>query len=63
MCKPRHEQSSHCSFRGTRHREVFKAKLVKIKLALDIASESRDAFQMHGVKMVAVSCDSQAAIQ
>jgi hypothetical protein len=42
--------------------EVFKADLWVIGFALDIAIDLRETLQMHGVKMVAVFRDSQAAI-
>jgi hypothetical protein len=42
---------------------VFDAELWAMELVLDVAIEKRETLQMHGVKMVAVFSDSQAAIQ
>jgi len=42
--------------------EVVDAKLWAIGLALDVAIEKRETWPVHGVKMVAVFSDSQAAI-
>jgi len=43
--------------------EVFGAELWEIGLALDVAIERREKSKEHGVKTVAVSSDSQAAIR
>ncbi|MDT7660414.1 MAG: hypothetical protein QOF38_5129, partial [Pseudonocardiales bacterium] len=43
--------------------EVFDAELWAIRLALDVAMEKRDTLQQHGVKLVAVFSNSQAAIR
>jgi hypothetical protein len=63
VCKQGNEWRSRRSFLGTGHMEVFDAKLWAIGLALDEAIEKRETLQMHGVKTVAVFCDSQAAIR
>jgi hypothetical protein len=51
------------SFLGTGRMDVFDTELWAIGLALDVAIEQRETLQMHGVKMVAVCSDPQAAIQ
>jgi len=51
------------SFLGTGRMEVFDAELWAIGLALDVAIETRETLQKHGVKTVAVFSDSQAAIR
>jgi len=61
-CKHGNEWRSRCSILGTGRMEVFDGEIWVIGLALDIAIEKRETFQMHGVKMVAVCSDSQAAI-
>ena len=43
--------------------EVLDAELWAIRLALDAAMEKRDTLQQHGVKLVAVISNSQAAIR
>ena len=43
--------------------EVLDAELWAIRLALDVAMEKRDTLQQHGVKLVAVFSNSQAAIR
>jgi hypothetical protein len=43
--------------------EVFDATLWAIGLALDVRIEKRKTLQGHGVKMVAVFSDAQAAIR
>lgn len=45
---------SHGSFQGIGHNEVFNTALWVITLLLDVAMETRDTLQQHGVKMVAV---------
>jgi len=62
VCKHRNEWRSRRSFLGTGRMEVFDAELWAIGLALDVAIEKREAWQMHGVRTVAVFGDSQAAI-
>jgi hypothetical protein len=42
--------------------EVLDVELWAIRLPLDLAMEKRDILQQHGVKLVAVFSDSQAAI-
>jgi len=63
VCKHRNEWRSRRSFLGTGHMVVLYAELWAMGLALDMAIEKRETFQMHPVKMVAVFSDSQAAIQ
>jgi len=43
--------------------EVFDAELWAVGLTLDVAIKKRGKLQEHGVKMVTVFSDSQAAIQ
>jgi ribonuclease HI len=43
--------------------EVLDAELWAIRLALDVEMEKRDTLQQHGVKLVAVLSNSQAAIR
>jgi len=63
VCKHGNEWRSRCRILGTRGMEVFDAELLAIMLALDVAIENRETLQVHGVKMVAVFSDSQAAIR
>jgi hypothetical protein len=42
--------------------EVFDAEVWAIGLALDVTIEKTEMLQRHGVKTLAVFCDSQAAI-
>jgi hypothetical protein len=42
--------------------DVFDTELWAIGRALDVAIETRETMQMHGVKTLAVFSDSQAAI-
>jgi hypothetical protein len=42
--------------------EVLDTKLWVSRLTLDMAMEKRDTLQQHGVKLVAVCSNSQAAI-
>jgi len=51
------------SYLGTGRMEVFDAELWAIGLALRETFKRRDRHQQHGVKMVAVFSDSQAAIR
>jgi hypothetical protein len=46
--------SSHCSFLGTGHLDVFHAELWAIGLPLDLAIVNRDTLQIHVVGTVAV---------
>ena len=59
----RNQWRSRRSFRGTGCMEVLDAELWAIRLALDVAMEKRDTLQQHGVKLVAVFSNSQAAIR
>jgi len=63
VCKDGNKWRSRHSFLGTGHMEVFDAELWAIGLALDVAIEKRETLQVHGVKMVAVLNNSQAAIR
>jgi hypothetical protein len=62
VCKHRNEWRSRRSFLGTGRMEVFDAELWAIGLALYAAIEKREKLPEYGVKTVAVSSDSQAAI-
>jgi len=63
VCKHRNEWRSRRSFLGTGCMDVFDAEPWVIGLALDVAIEKSETSQEHGVKMVAVFSDSQAAIR
>jgi len=63
VCKHGNEWRSRPSCVGTGGMEVFNAELWAIGLALDVAIETRETLQMHGVKTVAVFSDSQGAIR
>jgi hypothetical protein len=62
VCKHGNEWRSRRSILCTRRMEVFDAEVWAIALVLNVAIEKRDTLQKHGVKMVAVFSDSQAAI-
>jgi len=63
VCKPRDEWRSRRSYLGTGRMEVFDAELWAIRLALEETIKKREILQRHGVKMVAVFSNSQAAIR
>jgi len=62
-CKHRIEWRTCHSYLGTGRMEVIEAELWAIGLALGETVKRRDRHQQHGVKMVAVFSDSQAAIR
>ena len=57
VCKDGNEWRSRRSYLGTGRMEVFDTKLWAIGLALDVAIQSRETLQKHGVKTVAVFSD------
>jgi len=63
LCKYWNTRRSCHSILGTRHMEVFDAKLWVIELVPDFAIEKRETLQMYWVAMVAVFSDSQGAIR
>jgi len=62
VCTSGNEWRSRNSFRGTGRTEVFDAERWTIGLSLDVAIEKREPLQAHGVQIVGVLSDSQAAI-
>jgi len=63
VCKHGNQWRSCRSFLRTGRMEVFDAELWAIGLTLHVAIEMRETLQKHGVKIVAVFSDSQAAIR
>ena len=63
VCTHGHEWWSRHRFLGTGRMEVFEAQLWAIGLALAVAIENREIFQMQRVKTVAGFSNSQAAIR
>jgi len=63
VCTDGNEWRSRRSFRGMGHMEEFDAELWAIGLVPDFVIDKRESLHMHGVKMVAVFSDSQAAIR
>jgi len=63
VCKHGNQWSTSRSILGTARMEIFEAELWVISLALDVTIEKRETLQIHGVKMVPVFSNSQAAIR
>jgi hypothetical protein len=63
VCKHGNQWRSHCSFLGTGHIPVFLSELWAIGLLLDVVIVKREKSQEHGVMIVAVISNSQAAIR
>jgi len=63
VCKHGNEWRTYSGYLGTGRMEVFDAELWEIGLAFGETVKRRKTLQRHGVKMVAVFSDSQAAIQ
>jgi len=63
VCKHGNQWRSRRSCLCTGRMDVFEAEIWVIRLALDMVTERRETLQKHGVKMVAVFSESQAAIR
>jgi len=63
VCKHGNQWRARPSCLGTGRMEVFDAKMWAIVLPRDVVIEKRETSQEHGVKMVGVFRDLQAAIR